>query len=264
MTRIALVIAYNGSHFHGWQLQEASISTVQQTLMKAIARIADHPVILHCAGRTDTGVHATKQIVHFDTEVSRPDRAWVMGTNTHLDENVSVHWASTVDPSFDARHSATARQYLYLIHNQRVRSSLMPDYLTRERRPLDADAMHEAAQRLLGENDFSSFRASNCQSLTPMRKMTALSVKRYGDIVAIRVTANAFLHHMVRNIAGVLMDIGAGERPLDWPTELLQAKDRTLASVTALPNGLFLIDVEYPAKFGLPQGPALPHVLQTF
>ena len=264
MPRTALVVSYNGQPFHGWQFQPSDIPTVQQHLMGAVAEVADHDVTLFCAGRTDTGVHATKQVVHFDHDNERPDKAWVMGVNAHLSDAVSVEWAGQVDDGFDARRTATARRYLYLIHNNRVRSSLMADFITHERRSLDAPVMHRAAQSLLGENDFSSFRAANCQSNSPMRFVSEVSVKRYGDLVGVEIQANAFLHHMVRNIVGALMDVGAGDQEEGWISELMQVKDRNQAGVTAAPNGLYLIDVVYPEVCGIPQGRRLPHLMQLF
>ena len=230
--------------------------------MHAVSTVADGEVILHCAGRTDTGVHASKQIVHFDPPNPRPDKAWVMGVNAHLSDHISVEWAGSVSDDFDARRTATSRRYLYLIHNHKIRSALMPEYITREHRALDVENMDAAAQDLLGEQDFSSFRAANCQSLSPMRNVTAVSVRRIGDLVLIDIAANAFLHHMVRNIAGVLMDIGAGDKPVTWIQALLEAKNRQLAGVTAPPNGLFLADVRYPLETGVPQGLQLPHFLK--
>lgn len=262
MNRTALLVAYNGHAFHGWQTQAEPIATVQRELSHAISSVANEQVILHCAGRTDTGVHASKQIVHFDSNVDRPTKAWVMGANANLGDNVSVEWASAVPETFDARRSATARRYLYIIHNSKVRSALMSEYLTRERRPLDEFGMHQSAQALVGEQDFSSFRASNCQSLSPMRKVMEVSVTRKDDLVLIDIQANAFLHHMVRNIAGVLMDVGTGERPIGWVSELLSYRDRTRGGVTAPPNGLFLVDVQYPEHFGIPQGAMYPHFLR--
>lgn len=232
--------------------------------MTAVTRVADQKVTLYCAGRTDTGVHATKQVVHFDHDNPRPEKAWVLGVNAHLPDTVSVEWAGQVSNEFDARRTATARRYLYLIRNHRVRSSLMSDFLTHERRPLDASIMHRAAQALLGENDFSSFRAANCQSQSPMRHVSEVVVERFDDLVAIQIQANAFLHHMVRNIAGVLMDVGAGDQSEAWVAELLALKDRTRAGVTAAPNGLYLIDVLYPPTAGIPADPRLPHLLQMF
>ena len=213
MPRTALIVAYNGQSFHGWQYQSEKIPTVQRDLTRALSIVADRDVVVHCAGRTDTGVHATKQVVHFDCAVRRPNKAWVMGVNAHLDDDVSVEWAGQVADDFDARRTAIARHYLYLVHNNQIRSALMPEYLTRERRVLDEKAMDEAAQSFVGEADFSSFRAANCQSNSPMRNVMSVGVKRYNDIVAIDIKANAFLHHMVRNIAGTLLDVGSGGNP---------------------------------------------------
>jgi len=264
LPRTALVVSYNGQPYHGWQSQSPDIPTVQQHLTLAVAEVADQAVTLFCAGRTDTGVHATKQVVHFDHDHARPDKAWVMGVNAHLPDEVSVEWAGEVDSGFDARRTATARRYLYIIHNGPVRSSLMSAFVTHERRNLEAAVMHGAAQDLLGENDFSSFRAANCQSNSPMRYVSEVRVSRYRDLVAIEIEANAFLHHMVRNIAGALMDVGAGIREKSWIAELMQVKDRNQAGVTAAPNGLYLIDVVYPEECGIPEGPRLPHLMQVF
>lgn len=264
MPRAALVVSYNGQPYHGWQSQSPDIATVQQHLTLAVSQVADHDVTLFCAGRTDTGVHATKQVVHFDHDHPRPDKAWVMGVNAHLPDDVSVEWAGEVGSDFDARRTARARRYLYVIHNSPVRSALMAGFVTHERRVLDADAMHVAAQSLLGENDFSSFRAANCQSNSPMRHVSEVRVGRYHDLVAIEIQANAFLHHMVRNIAGALMDVGAGTRPESWIAELMQVKDRNEAGITAAPNGLYLVDVVYPSESGIPEGPRLPHLMQVF
>jgi tRNA pseudouridine38-40 synthase len=260
--RTALIVAYNGQSFHGWQYQSEKIPTVQRDLTRALSQVADRDVVVHCAGRTDTGVHATKQVVHFDCAVDRPNKAWVMGVNAHLGDDLSVEWAGQVADDFDARRTAHARHYLYLVHNNRVRSSLMPEYLTRERRVLDEKVMDDAAQSFVGEADFSSFRAANCQSNSPMRNVMSVGVKRYNDIVAIDIKANAFLHHMVRNIVGTLLDVGSGEKPITWITELMSKKDRTLAGMTAPPNGLFLVDVDYPAAVGIPRSSRLPHFLQ--
>jgi tRNA pseudouridine38-40 synthase len=260
--RTALIVAYNGQSFHGWQYQSEKIPTVQRDLTRALSLVADRDVVVHCAGRTDTGVHATKQVVHFDCAVDRPNKAWVMGVNAHLGDDVSVEWAGQVSNDFDARRTANARHYLYLVHNNRIRSALMPEYLTRERRVLDEKAMDDAARSIVGEADFSSFRAANCQSNSPMRNVMSVGVKRYNDIVAVDIKANAFLHHMVRNIVGTLLDVGSGEKPITWIAELMSKKDRTLAGMTAPPNGLFLVDVDYPAGAGIPRSPRLPHFLQ--
>lgn len=262
MPRTALIVAYNGKSFHGWQYQSEKIPTVQRDLTRALGQVADRDVVVHCAGRTDTGVHATKQVIHFDCAVDRPNKAWVMGVNAHLGDDVSVEWAGQVADDFDARRTASARHYLYLVHNNRIRSALMPEYLTRERRVLDEKAMHDAAQSFIGEADFSSFRAANCQSNSPMRNVMSVGVKRYNDVVAIDIKANAFLHHMVRNIVGTLLDIGSGEKPISWIAELMSKKDRALAGITAPPNGLFLVNVDYPTGAGIPVSARLPHFLQ--
>lgn len=230
-------------------------------MQKALSLVADHPVTVICAGRTDAGVHATNQVIHFESNTSRELKAWIMGGNTHLPASISVTWAREVSSSFDARHSATSRRYLYLIVNNKVRSALMPEFGTMEHRLLDAQRMHDSAQSLVGENDFSSFRAASCQSRTPMRNIQHIKVSRTGELVIIDVAANAFLHHMVRNIAGVLMDVGSGDEPISWTHELLGLRDRTRAGITASPNGLFLIQVDYPENHGLPSGPQLPHFL---
>jgi tRNA pseudouridine38-40 synthase len=262
VSRTALIVAYNGQPFHGWQYQSEKLPTVQRDITRALSLVADGDVVVHCAGRTDTGVHATKQVVHFDCAVDRPNKAWVMGVNAHLGDDVSVEWAGQVADDFDARRTANARHYLYLVHNNRIRSALMPEYLTRERRVLDEKTMDDAAQSFVGEADFSSFRAANCQSNSPMRNVMSVGVKRYNDIVAIDIKANAFLHHMVRNIVGTLLDVGSGEKPVTWIAELMSKKDRTLAGMTARPNGLFLVDVDYPAGAGIPRSSRLPHFLQ--
>jgi len=259
--RIALGVEYNGSDFHGWQVQSHGLATVQGCLQRALAKVANHPITVICAGRTDAGVHASAQVVHFDTYAEREDKAWVFGANAHLPRKISVRWAKEVDSRFHARFAALSRRYLYLIFNSRVRSALFADELTLEFRDLDATRMNRGASYLLGENDFTSFRAANCQSKTAMRNVTALSVHRRGDLILIDITANAFLHHMVRIIAGVLIDVGAGVKEPEWVAELMEAKDRNLASVTAPPNGLYLVKVAYPEAFGLVNEPIGPHFL---
>jgi tRNA pseudouridine38-40 synthase len=261
MARIALGISYNGATYHGWQYQNPDLATVQDEVQKALSIVADHPVTVTCAGRTDSGVHATSQIVHFNSESPRELKSWISGVNANLPDSVSVNWSRAVVPEFDARHAATSRRYLYLIYNARIRSALMPELLTKEHRVLDVNAMNESARALLGVNDFSSYRAASCQSLTPIRNIHNIEIRRIGELVLVDISANAFLHHMVRNIVGVLMDIGSGEKPISWVADLLGLKDRTKAGVTAPPNGLYLIQVDYPDKFGLPKGPCLPHFL---
>lgn len=261
-TRIACRIEYNGSQYNGWQSQpHLDVQTVQQELEQALGNVANAAVRVHCAGRTDTGVHGHSQIIHFDTPVERAPKAWVLGANASLPRGVRVHWAVAVDDSFHARFSAQSRRYRYIIANVLVRPAMLAGQVTWYRYPLDATVMHEAAQALLGEQDFSAFRAAACQSSTPMRNIHSVDVSRRGDLVVIDVKANAFLHHMVRNIAGSLMAIGSGRQQPGWIAELLQARDRSRAAETAPPDGLYLVEVEYPENFGLPRTPYGPMIL---
>ncbi|HJN51286.1 MAG: tRNA pseudouridine(38-40) synthase TruA [Pseudomonadales bacterium] len=260
--RIALCVEYNGSQFHGWQVQSDGIATVQGCLERALAQVANHAVSVICAGRTDAGVHATAQVVHFDAHVGRTERAWVFGTNAHLPEQIRIRWAKAVDGDFHARFSALSRRYLYLVFNSRVRSALFTHELTHEFRELDETRMNKGGQFLVGEHDFTSFRAANCQSKTAMRNVLAVDVSRRNDLVLIDIEANAFLHHMVRIIAGVLMDVGAGEKEPEWIAELLAAKDRNLAGITAPPDGLYLVSVTYPESYDLAHESIGPHFLQ--
>lgn len=253
MTRIALGIEYDGSAFSGWQTQlNPHLRTVQESLEQALSAVADHAVTVYCAGRTDTGVHASGQVVHFDTPAERPLKAWVLGGNSNLLPQIAVQWAQQVPSDFHARFSALSRRYRYVICNSPVRPALHHQFLTHHRYPLDAEAMHAAGQHLLGEHDFTSFRAMACQSRTPMRNVTELLVRRAGEYVVVEIEANAFLLHMVRNIVGTLLEVGEGKRPSQWAAELLAFRDRTLAAPTAPPNGLSLIRVRYPAELGFP------------
>lgn len=250
--RIALGLEYDGRAFRGWQVQE-NTRTVQASVEAALARIAGHDLRVHCAGRTDAGVHACGQVVHFETDVQRPLRAWVLGANVHLPEDVAVLWAVPVEDDFHARFSATGRVYRYLILNRPSRPALFRGRAAWECRPLDAAAMGDAARHLLGEHDFSSFRAVGCQAKHPVRELRRLEVSRQGQWVCLEAEANGFLHHMVRNIAGVLMAVGAGKRPSDWVREVLERRDRRLGGVTAPADGLYLTRVEYPRRFALPE-----------
>lgn len=252
--RVALGVEYAGARYCGWQTQlNPARMSVQETLERALARVADHPVSVSCAGRTDAGVSASGQVVHFDCRHERPLVAWVKGVNSHLPDDISVRWSIGVPGDFHARFSAFARRYRYFIYNAPVRSAVAAGRFTWHPYPLDAERMHEDAQHLIGELDFSSFRAAGCQSRTPMRNVHSISVQRAGDLVVIDVTANAFLHHMVRNIAGVLIAVGAGRQSPGWTREVLTARDRKVAAVTAPPDGLYLVDVSYPDAFGLPR-----------
>ena len=233
MKRIALGIEYNGSQFNGYQLQSAGTRTVQGELERALSKVADDPVRLTCAGRTDTGVHATGQVVHFDTSVQRELKAWMLGGNTNLPRDISIHWVRQVSDDFSARFSAISRSYRYILFNRKVRSAVFQHNVSWSFEPLDATMMNAAAQLLIGEHDFSAFRSSQCQARHAVRKMQSISVKREGEYVILDIKANAFLHHMVRNIMGTLMVIGRGEQPVLWMHELLQARDRKKAGMTA-------------------------------
>ena len=251
--RVALGIEYDGSGFRGWQAQQSGTRTVQTTLEQALAKVADHPVRLVCAGRTDAGVHGVGQVAHFETTAVRSARSWVLGSNAHLPRDVSLTWARETPDDFHARFSALARRYRYLILNRPQRSALWRERATWRHQPLDAERMHTAGQALVGEHDFSSFRAAECQARHPVRVIHELTVRRDSDSVILEVEANAFLHHMVRNIAGVLMTIGAGDQPMEWAREVLERRDRTQSGVTAPADGLYLMAVRYPERFGLPE-----------
>jgi len=260
--RVALGIEYNGRGFNGWQAQKSPhTKTVQQTLEQALSEVADHPVTLVCAGRTDAGVHATGQVVHFDHRHERTEGAWIRGGNALLPPEVSVRWAKQVPADFHARFSATARRYRYVIYNHAVKPAILNGQVTHHYQPLDAERMHAAGQLLLGEQDFSAYRGSACQSTTPMRHVSEISVRRQWHFVTLDIQANAFLLHMVRNIAGVLMEIGEGRKPVAWAGEVLAGRDRRQGGVTALPNGLYLVRVFYPAAFNLPEVAASPGFL---
>ncbi len=249
--RIALGVEYDGTDFCGWQIQHRA-RTVQQCLEQALSKVAAHPIKAACAGRTDAGVHAVGQVVHFDTQSQRSMRSWTLGANVNLPRDVTILWARSVDESFHARYSARSRYYRYIILNRMVRPALDRHRVCWIHRPLDESRMHGAAQYLLGEHDFSAYRAVACQAKNPVRNVQWLRVSRHQDRVVIDVIANAFLHHMVRNIAGVLMTIGAGEKDPIWAREVLDARDRRLGGVTAPPHGLYLIEVDYPPQYRLP------------
>lgn len=250
--RIALGVEYDGSGFAGWQLQEGGVRTVQGNIEYALSRVADHPLRVTCAGRTDAGVHATAQVVHFDTQAKRGMRSWVYGANANLPKEVSVQWARFVADDFHARFSAARRRYRYVILNREIRPTFLAGRMAWDYRPLNEILMREAARSLVGEHDFSAYRALACQAKSPVRTLYELNVSRDGELVLLDLEANAFLHHMVRNIAGVLMDIGAGKRPPSWACEVLESRERSLGGVTASPQGLYLTGVIYPDRFGLP------------
>lgn len=248
MIRIALGIEYDGSRFNGWQTQKG-VRTVQETLEQALSKVADQPISVICAGRTDSGVHGLEQVVHFDTSAQRLPRSWVFGTNCYLPDDVNVLWATPIDPSFHARFSAIQRHYRYIILNRSVRSAVHAKRMTWFYPPLETDKMQQAAQFLIGEHDFSSFRAKDCQSKSPIRNVTRLKVSRRGEQVWIEVSANAFLQHMVRNISGVLMTIGCGKAEPNWAKQVLESRNRTKGGITAPPDGLYLQRVDYKEDF---------------
>ncbi len=253
--RIAMGIEYDGSQFCGWQAQKVDLPTVQEALEAALSRVANESVKVICAGRTDTGVHGVGQVVHFDTDAERSEYSWIRGSNANLSKAVSVQWARGVNEDFHARFCAQQRRYRYVILNRISRPSFTRGRVTWEHRPLDASRMQQAAEHLLGEHDFSSYRAVACQAHSPVRIVSQLAVQRKDDLVIIDIEANAFLHHMVRNIAGVLMTIGAGDQAVDWSREVLVARDRTQGGITAPPHGLYFMSVDYPSEFGIPPVP---------
>lgn len=265
--RIVLGIEYDGSQFFGWQWQDGGLRTVQAAVQEAVSKVANHSVSIICTGRTDTGVHALEQIVHFETEAVRSHHSWLLGINANLPFDVRVLWVKDAIDDFHARYSAIARFYRYIILNRSTRSALQRDRVTWFHSPLDAQRMHQAAQLLIGSHDFTSFRALKCQSLSPMRLMYFIDVYRQDDQVIMDISANAFLHHMVRNIAGVLMAIGSEKKSVGWAEELLIAKNRQVGGVTAPAHGLYLGGVYYPEKYGLTQHPIfkkLPASAQRF
>ena len=255
MPRIALGLEYDGSDFAGWQSQDHARG-IQTVVEEGLAAVANHKVEVVAAGRTDAGVHAAMQVVHFDTDAVRTERSWMLGATANMPRQVSVLWAREVPEGFHARYSALARSYRYVISNRTPRPALTNNRVSWVRDPLDEKLMHQAAQHLVGEHDFSSFRAAQCQSRTPMRNLHQIAVRRHGELVILTVTANAFLHHMVRNIAGVLIAIGTGEQPVDWTAQVLAYRNRKLGGVTATPGGLYLAGIRYAAALKLPSEPA--------
>ncbi|MCX7555876.1 tRNA pseudouridine(38-40) synthase TruA [Xanthomonadaceae bacterium JHOS43] len=250
--RYALGIEYDGTDFRGWQRLGDGSASLQGALEAALSFVAGHPLDVVCAGRTDSGVHGRCQVVHFDSHAERSEYAWLMGTATRLPRSMTVRWVQPVPEDFHARFAARARRYRYRILNRRVRPALDARFVAWERLLLDANAMHTAAQLLLGEHDFSAFRSSQCQAAHARRDLQQLDVTRHDDEVHVSVQANAFLHHMVRNLVGSLLPIGRGEKPMSWMRELLDGRDRSLAGPTAAPQGLLFIGPLYPAHWGLP------------
>jgi tRNA pseudouridine38-40 synthase len=250
--RYALAVEYDGTDFFGWQAQVLQ-PTLQQTLEAALSRVANAPVRVVCSGRTDAGVHASGQIIHFDTPAVREPRGWMLGANAHLPKSMSVFWVAVVEPDFHARYSALAREYCYSLLNRQARPALFARHLSWERFPLDVAAMQKAADSLLGEQDFTSFRTIACQAKRPWRRLDRLEIIRSGDVIAFHVQANAFLHHMVRNLVGSLLVIGRHEQPPEWMHEILLARDRSLAGATAPAGGLVFVGAKYPERLGFPK-----------
>lgn len=249
--RIALGIEYDGSAYCGWQYQDHSPS-IQEKVEQALSRVANHAVRVVCAGRTDTGVHALGQVIHFDADVQRDAHSWVFGANANLPDDIRVVWAKQVSDDFHARFSALRRQYRYVIFNRQVRPAILSRRVSWEYRPLDVARMREAARYLIGEHDFSSYRALACQAKSPVRTLYRLEIAQQGELITLDLEANGFLHHMVRNIAGVLMRIGAGEAEVVWARQVLEHRDRTQGGVTASPDGLYLTGVVYPQAYDIP------------
>ena len=261
MSRIAMGIEYNGSQFHGFQYQPSGVATVQQCLNSALSTVANETITTICAGRTDAGVHATNQVVHFDTLAQRSENAWLRGTNSQLSSGISIRWVKSVTPQFHSRFSAVSRCYRYIIYCHPTRSALLHQQVAWQRRPLDIVSMRAASHCLIGEHDFSAFRAAQCQSKTPFRYIRSIEIQRRQDFIMIEITANAFLYHMVRNIVGVLVDIGVGDAPVDWCRQVLASRDRRKAGITATAAGLYLVAVEYPGEFNLPVSAKGPYII---
>lgn len=248
---VALGVEYLGSAYSGWQRQSHS-SSVQACVEQALSVIANQAVSVFCSGRTDSGVHGLGQVISFTTDVKRPAKAWVLGGNAHLPDDICILWAQAMPEDFHARFSAVSRRYRYVILNRPIRPAVLSGQVTWVKEPLDEAAMNRATACLIGEQNFTSFRASSCQSPTPMRNVLSAQVFRHGDYVVFEVTANAFLHHMVRNLAGSLIEIGRGNQPEEWLDWLLTQQDRKLAAATASPDGLYFMQANYPERFQVP------------
>ncbi|WP_198314529.1 tRNA pseudouridine(38-40) synthase TruA [Chitinibacter sp. GC72] len=254
LKRYALAVEYDGRAFNGWQIQP-DVATVQGEMERAIGRMAGHALRVHAAGRTDAGVHATRQIVHFDTAVNRPITAWVRGVNSFLPSGIAVLWAQQVPDDFHSRFVATARHYRYLLLQHPVRPSLLAGQVGWIHNALDLEKISAASQFLLGEHDFSSFRAAECQALSPVKQMLKIDIGQQGDLIYFDFSATAFLHHMVRNIMGALLHIGKGNESPEWMQWLIAQQNRSVAPPTFMPDGLYLTGVSYPEKYGLATEP---------
>lgn len=255
--RIALGVEYDGRAYNGWQSQP-DVPNVQDTLQRALSQLAGESIAILTAGRTDTGVHALEQVVHFDTQINRPLSAWVRGTNALLPNDIAVLWAHPVSDEFHARFSAQARSYQYVLLNRPSRMGVHHGKVGWFHAPLNVDAMREAASYLLGEHDFSAFRSSQCQAKSPIKHLYEIDIQQQGEMLIVNVSGNAFLHHMVRNIMGCLLYVGKGKHPAQWMEVVLAGKNRKFAAPTFMPDGLYLRHISYEAKWGLPQGTMSP------
>lgn len=260
--RIAISVEYDGTGYRGWQEQRHDVRSVQAVVQNAISKIADEPIHLICAGRTDSGVHASSQVCHFDTHAIRESYNWVMGTNTELPKDVSLCWAHDVAKEFHARFLATSRQYVYLIRCSSFRSALLTNTTTFTSKKLDPHRMAEAGAHLLGSHNFNGYRSVQCQAKNPCRTLMGLAVHVDDEFIAVHVEANSFLQNMVRNIVGVLMAIGSGEKSTLWARDVLESKDRTQGGVTAPPQGLYFLGPTYPDTINLPQTVRIPTIIK--
>ena len=258
--RIAISVEYDGSGYRGWQAQKHDTRVVQTEVEKALSKVADEPINVVCSGRTDSGVHASSQICHFDTVAHRDSYNWVMGVNTQLPNDISLSWAQQVDPEFHARFSARSRQYVYLIRQSPYRSALLRNSMTFTHKRLDPELMSEAGSSLLGTHDFNAYRSAQCQAKTSVRTLSQLSVHCHEGVIAVHVEANGFLQNMVRNIVGVLTAIGSQEEPVIWARQVLESKDRTKGGVTAPPHGLYFLGPTFDDHFGLPKTVRIPQI----
>lgn len=256
--KFAACIEYQGSAYCGWQRLNHAAS-VQAVVEQALSKVAAESIHVTCAGRTDSGVHATGQVIHFETGAERSERAWLLGTNVNLPYDVAMRWVKPVSVDFNARFSALSRRYRYIILNRQAKPALLYKKVAWHHQKLNVEAMHQAAQALCGEHDFSSFRAAGCQAMHAYREVQHIAVTSQGDFIFVDIAANAFLHHMVRNIVGSLLQVGKGERGIEWLTTLLAYQDRKQAGITAPASGLYFVYVEYPAKFALPSAYNLPN-----
>ena len=257
--KIALGIEYAGYNYYGWQKQSIS-PTIQETVESALSDIANEIVNVYCAGRTDTGVHAIQQVIHFETLSVREPHSWILGANSKLPKDISVIWALNVDDNFHARYAAENRTYQYLILNRRSRPAILNGLITWECQQLDFKKMVEASKCLLGQHDFTSFRAASCQAKSPIRTVHKLEINKIEDYFVITICANGFLHHMVRNIVGVLVPIGDGRQPVSWALDVLESRDRTQGGVTSPPEGLYFVNAHYPTEYAFPTVSTFPVV----